>query len=171
MSVTAKGRVVYQFLKVTNSRPLVSNWSDSTSLHFNPIEIDGFSPSSMPQKIAYFTWYIRQHKAFYKELRKCGYILLFRTITTYKGVIKWNVDTLLVLEAMQDFYTGRLGQTILVTADGDFDVLVEFLLKNNKLGKLLCPDLKKTSKLLKKITPHEKLLDLKDVLHSITKNS
>ena len=72
---------------------------------------------------------------------------------------------------MQDFYTGRLGQTILVTADGDFDVLIEFLLKNNKLGKLLCPALKKTSKLLKKITPHEKLLDLKDVLHSITKNS
>ncbi len=68
MSVTAKGRVVYQFLKVTNSRPLVSNWSDSTSLYFNPIEIDGFSPSSMPQKIAYI-----DAQNIYKGIKSLGY--------------------------------------------------------------------------------------------------
>jgi len=70
---------------------------------------------------------------------------------------------------MKDYYEGNLEKAFLVTNDGDFDVLVSFLVEHNSLGRLICPDLKRASRLLKKVTPQQKLFDLKRVIHSITK--
>jgi hypothetical protein len=52
----------------------------------------------------------------------------------------------------------------LVSGDGDFDVLVEFLLEKKVFGKLLVPNRYKASKLLKNILPARDIQDL-SVLH------
>jgi hypothetical protein len=47
-----------------------------------------------------------------------------------------------------------------VSGDGDFDILVEFLLEKKVFCKLLVPNIKKASQLLKNILPAYDIQDL-----------
>jgi len=62
-------------------------------------------------------------------------------------IVKGNVDAELVLHAMIQY--NNYDQAIIATGDGDFYCLVEHLNKNNKLLRLLVPNVRKYSKLLK----------------------
>ena len=46
---------------------------------------------------------------------------------------------------------------ILISGDGDFDTIIEYLLKHNKFHKLILPNKQKFSKLLRDITPINKV--------------
>lgn len=65
------------------------------------------------------------------------------------GKIKGNCDAELVLKAVSDFYTKSYTSCFLLTGDGDFGCLVEFLKDNSALGGVLAPDENKCSILLK----------------------
>jgi len=82
-------------------------------------------------------------------LQKSGYVLIFKpTIPNGDGEIKGNVDANLVLQAMIDI--DKYDQAVVVTSDGDFYCLVDYLYKRNKLKVVLSPYTKTCSKLLKK---------------------
>jgi len=93
-------------------------------------------------------------ESMYAYLQRCGYILVLKPTTTYKDndgsmKVKGNVDTDLVLYAAAR-EINNFDEAIIVTGDGDFLSLLEYLDEQNKLGKIIIPNKHRHSKLLKK---------------------
>jgi len=65
-----------------------------------------------------------------------------------KGRIKGNVDADLVLQAMIDY--PNYNKAVIVSGDGDFYCLVNYLRNKGKLLKLMVPDNSRFSSLLRK---------------------
>ncbi len=86
---------------------------------------------------------------FYEYLQECGYILIFKQTISVAGKVKGNCDAELVLKATSDFYTKAFSSCILVTGDGDFGCLVEFLKDNDSIHTVVAPDENKCSILIK----------------------
>ncbi len=101
-------------------------------------------------KTAYlFIGYLPENKNLYSSLQKYGYLLIFKPIIKDgKGEPKGNIDADLVLQAMVDYK--EYNQAIIVTSDGDFYSLVDYLYRNDKLKIVLSPNKKKCSVLLQK---------------------
>lgn len=77
-----------------------------------------------------------------------GFFLHFRHITyTPEGKIKGNVDVSLTLEVMRSLNV--FDKAIIVSSDGDFYPLVEYLLQIEKLEAVVSPHIRTCSKLLK----------------------
>lgn len=96
-----------------------------------------------------FIGYIDGNNALYSRLQDAGFILIFKPVLKYKdGTVKGNVDAELVLHTMIQFK--NFNQAIIVTGDGDFYCLVQYLLDNSKLYTVLVPNRFKYSALLKK---------------------
>lgn len=108
-------------------------------------------------KVAYmFIGYIEENQNLYRSLQKSGYVLVFKEILKNKeGVIKGNCDAELVLQAMIDYREYK--KAIIVSGDGDFACLVRHLREKKKLGKVLAPNIKRYSALLKKAAANEYL--------------
>lgn len=86
-----------------------------------------------------FIGYIAGKDAFYARLRSYGYVVILKpTIYLPDGKIKGNLDAELVLHAMIEY--PNYDQAIIVSNDGDFYCLIEYLEKKNKFLKLLIPN-------------------------------
>lgn len=102
-----------------------------------------------PKNVFLFIGLIPDRISFYQYLQESGFILIFKQTITIEGSVKGNCDAELVLKAVSDFYTKNTESFILITGDGDFGCLVEFLQENNVLNKVLAPDEKKCSFLIR----------------------
>ncbi len=104
-----------------------------------------------------FIGYVAKNQLLYTQLQKDGYIIIFKpTLEIKKGrktVVKGNVDAELVLHTMIEL--PNYGQAVVVTGDGDFYCLVEHLNKSGKLLRLLVPNERKYSGLLKPFAPNK----------------
>ncbi len=74
------------------------------------------------------------------------------TLSLPNGGVKGNVDAELVLHTMVEYQ--NYDKALVVTGDGDFYCLVDYLEKNDKLLKLLVPNMRKFSSLYRKMMPH-----------------
>ena len=88
-----------------------------------------------------FIGQVAGNESLYTFLQESGYILIFKP-TLYrraenKIIIKGNVDAELVLHTMIQYENYK--QAIIVTGDGDFHCLIEYLEENGKLLKILAP--------------------------------
>lgn len=63
--------------------------------------------------------------------------------------IKGDCDAELVLKVVSDFYTKAFSSCILITGDGDFACVAEFLQKEGVLSGILAPNKNKCSYLLR----------------------
>lgn len=104
---------------------------------------------------------------FYEHLQECGFILVFKQTVSVGGSVKGNCDAELVLKATSDFYTKAYDDCILVTGDGDFGCLVEFLATHAALRIVLAPDEKKCSILLR--NKNIEITFLNDLYHKFSK--
>ena len=96
-----------------------------------------------------FVGFVEEQRDLYTRLHEKGYVLIFKPTLRYKdGKIKGNCDAELVLQAMIDFNNYDKG--VVVTGDGDFHCLVKYLIKKDKLEKLLIPNQAQYSALLKR---------------------
>ncbi len=112
-----------------------------------------------------FIGFIEKHNDLYKSLQEKGYVLIFKPTLIYKdGSTKGNCDAELVLQAMIDF--DNYDEAVIVSGDGDFYCLVDYLIKQKKLGKLLIPNQKKYSALLKSV-PSEYLAFVSDLKNKV----
>ncbi len=104
------------------------------------------------EKAFMFLGFIPGNEDLYKRLQKAGFILVFKDISQYfkrgRLHIKGNVDAELVLHAAAIEYE-NYDKAIIVTGDGDFACLIDFLLQREKLAYVLAPS-SKYSKILKK---------------------
>jgi len=66
--------------------------------------------------------------------------------------VKGNIDAELVLHAMIEI--NSYSKALIVTGDGDFYCLVDYLRKKNKLLKLMIPNKHKFSSLFSKVMEH-----------------
>ncbi len=99
-----------------------------------------------------FIGYIPTNQSLYTALQSFGYILVFKpTLQGAKGKIKGNVDAELVLHAMKEM--PNYDKALIVSGDGDFCCLIEYLQKMNKLLNLMIPDINQHSSLLRKFSP------------------
>lgn len=119
-----------------------------------------------------FIGHLGGNEALYTYLQECGYILVLKpTLSIKVGTkikVKGNVDAELVLHTMIHFK--NYNKAIIVSGDGDFYCLIEYLEKKGKILRLMTPN-KKYSSLLRKFNSFVVRLDLlKNSLEYQTKN-
>jgi len=99
-----------------------------------------------------FVGYLSENQPLCSSLQKDGYSMVFKpTLLLPEGGVKGNVDAELVLHAMIEY--ANYNKALIVTGDGDFYCLVEYLLKQDKLLNLMIPNQKKYSSLYRLIRP------------------
>ena len=97
-----------------------------------------------------FIGYVPEYQGLYTDLQKDGFILVFKPVLSVPGgTIKGNVDAELVLHTMIEF--ANYDRALIVTGDGDFYCLVDYLLKKDKLLKLMVPNRGKYSSLFRRM--------------------
>lgn len=100
-----------------------------------------------------FIGYVPQNQPLYIALQKIGYIIVFKpTLKLPNEIVKGNVDAELVLHTMIEF--PNYAQAIVVSGDGDFFCLIEYLLAKKKLCRLIVPNKYKFSSLLRGFNEH-----------------
>jgi len=100
-------------------------------------------------KVYLFIGLIPARVKFYEHLQSSGYILVFKQTISVGEKIKGNCDAELVLKTVSGFYTKSFDKCLLITGDGDFGCLVEFLKENKVIEGVISPDENKCSILLR----------------------
>ena len=100
-------------------------------------------------KIFLFIGYVRENKNLYSELISIGYTLIFKPVVfNGLGKVKGNIDAELVLYSMIEYK--NYDKFIIISGDGDFYCLIEYLKTKNKLGIIMIPNKNRYSSLLRK---------------------
>lgn len=100
-------------------------------------------------EVAYmFIGYVPENEDLYKQMQDAGYTVVLKpTVDMYmseeelkdeKHITKGNADAELVLYAMKEYQS--YDKAVVVSGDGDFYCLVEYLSQKNKLLHLLAPN-------------------------------
>jgi uncharacterized LabA/DUF88 family protein len=122
-------------------------------------------------KAFYFLGFLDESRqALYESIQSAGFIVVFREHTSLMlGKKKGNVDSDIIFTVMQKlYYKEPFDKIVLVSGDGDYKQLVDFLVKESKLEKVLFPDRKRASSLYKKLgAPYFAALDDPDTRRKI----
>lgn len=101
------------------------------------------------QKAFLFIGFIPQNRKLYNHLRSSGYDLVYKpTVKDNQGKPKGNVDAELVLHAAAKEYS-HYDKAVIVSGDGDFHCLHQYLEEQNKLFRIIIPNRHSESSLLK----------------------
>ena len=119
-----------------------------------------------------FIGYVAGNEALYTYLQQAGYIVIFKpTLPSLddndQPKPKGNVDAELVLHAMIQYPNYEKG--IIISGDGDFHCLIEYLKEQNKLARIIIPNSKKYSALLRKF--REYFVYLHELEHKLGKKT
>lgn len=94
------------------------------------------------EKAYLFIGYVHGNQPLHTSLQEAGYICIFKPTLSIKEnntvKIKGNVDAELVLHTMIHYL--NYDKAIIVSGDGDFYCLVEYLDQKNKLKKIIVPN-------------------------------
>lgn len=86
------------------------------------------------------------------NLQKAGFIVQFKKHHhKLKSLKKGNVDTDIVFLIMRHIIEEDFDNIVLVSGDGDYKRLVDYLIKKNKFERILFPNRKFASSLYKKM--------------------
>ena len=102
----------------------------------------------------YFLGYISEEEQdLYNNLQKSGFIVLFKEHSpALKGTKKGNVDTDIVFEIMKNLIDNKdFDKVVLVSGDGDYKKVVDYLIRKNRFKKILFPNKKFASSLYKNL--------------------
>ncbi len=106
------------------------------------------------QRAYLFLGYLDKNVGLYRDLQNWGYTLdLKPTVRDTNQEVKGNCDAELVLRAVSEMYEGLYDKAVIVSGDGDFRCLIEFLDQRNKLEHVIAPNYTKCSILIKKAVP------------------
>ena len=91
----------------------------------------------------YFLGYISEEQQdLYDNLKKTGFTTLFKEHSpNLKGEKKGNVDTDIVFEIMKNLIDNKdFDKVVLVSGDGDYKKVVDYLIKKGRFEKILFPN-------------------------------
>jgi len=94
-----------------------------------------------------------KYKDLYAYLQKVGFTLIFKEVI-YDGCgkPKGNCDADLVLQATRDTFENNFKSAVIVSSDGDYAGLINFLMEKEKLLTILSPSIEKKCSILLKRT-------------------
>lgn len=104
------------------------------------------------EKAYYFLGYISEKEQdLYNNLQETGFIVIFKSHNKeLQAKKKGNVDTDIVFEIMKNLIDDKdLGNIILVSGDGDYRKVIDYLITKDKFKKILFPNKKFASSLYK----------------------
>lgn len=122
-----------------------------------------------PRHVYLFIGLVPSKTKLYTYLQQVGYIIVFKQTTTVGAEIKGNCDAELVLRATSHFYEKEYEKCILLTGDGDFGCLVEFLVERGVMHSVIAPNKNKCSFLLR--NKNTELTFLNDIYHKFSEKS
>ncbi len=107
------------------------------------------------EKAFLFIGYIKKNWRLYKYLESSGYELVFKPTTKDRlGKPKGNVDSEIVLHSAVIQYS-KYDQAVFVAGDGDYYCLYEYLEQKKKLLRIIIPNQKSESSLLRKFQKYK----------------
>lgn len=107
-------------------------------------------------KAYYYLGYVQDGTAYeklYEEIQAAGFILVFREHNSaMKGTKKGNVDADIIFSIMERMYKQEeFDKVVLVSGDGDYKKLVNFLIEEDRFEKVLFPKQRYASSLYNNI--------------------
>ncbi|MGE4444355.1 MAG: NYN domain-containing protein [Candidatus Altimarinota bacterium] len=106
-------------------------------------------------KAYYFLGYVKdENNGLYTRLQEAGFIVVFKKqmveMTSNK---KGNIDSDMIFTVMEKLLEEgeQFNKIVLVSGDGDFKILVDYLIKKERFEKILFPNKKFTSSMYKGI--------------------
>lgn len=102
----------------------------------------------------YIGYILPENQDLYTKLQKAGFILIFKQQTEkLLSQKKGNIDSDLIFSVMQHLldYSEEFEKILLISGDGDFKILVDYLIKKERFLKILLPNKKFASSLYKKL--------------------
>jgi len=89
----------------------------------------------------------------YESIQRAGFVIVFRQHSeSMVGKKKGNVDSDIIFSVMKKMCKREMfNKIVLVSGDGDYKQLVDFLIEEKRFEKILFPDRKRASSLYKKI--------------------
>ncbi len=107
-------------------------------------------------KAYYYLGFVQDGEKFeslYEEIQSAGFILVFREHNSAMlGTKKGNVDSDIIFSIMKRIYRQEeFDKIVLVSGDGDYKMVVDFLIEEKRLEKVLFPKRKYASSLYKSI--------------------
>lgn len=105
-----------------------------------------------------FIGYIVTNENMYRFLKDCGYEIIYKPVVKDRdGKAKGNVDAELVLHCAAIEYL-NYDKAVVVSGDGDFYCLHDFLERKQKLLKIIIPNKNSESSLLRKFQEYKVFL-------------
>ena len=138
MTMKNKKQKVYAFIDSQNLNLGVR--SQRWTLNFAKFRVY-LSDKYKVTKAFLFIGFIPKNRKLYAFLEKSGYKMVYKPVvesSKKSKLIKGNVDAELVLHTMIELQ--NYNKAIIVSGDGDFYCLAEYLEKKNKLGKIIVPN-------------------------------
>jgi len=127
------------------------------------------------ERAYYYLGYVQeglQIEQLYETIQAAGFVLMFRQHNSAMlGKKKGNVDSDIIFSIMKRLYQkDSFQKIILVSGDGDYKMLVDFLIQENRFEKILFPNRKFRSSLYKEISStYFSYLDDSDIQKKIQK--
>ena len=117
-------------------------------------------------KAFYFIGYDPKQKALYQDLQKFGFKVVFKKIVYQNTVVndkkllqkKGNVDSHLIMQVVREI--DSFHKAVVISGDGDFEPLYQWLHEKNKLHKIGIPNKSRKSHLLNKFEKYFLYLEL-----------
>lgn len=96
---------------------------------------------------------IESNRDLYTKIQEAGFILVFREHNSAMvGKKKGNVDADIVFSIMKKLYQKeKFDKIVLISGDGDYKRMVDFLIEESRFKKILFPNKKFASSLYKKL--------------------
>ncbi|MDO8483191.1 MAG: NYN domain-containing protein [bacterium] len=122
-------------------------------------------------KAYYFLGFVqKENQDLYEEIQHAGFVLIFREHNpAMMGKKKGNVDSDIIFHIMKKMYKKEnFNKIILVSGDGDYKLLVDFLIEEKRFEKILFPNKKFASSLYKELgSVYFDYLENKDIKNKI----
>ena len=101
----------------------------------------------------YLGYLMEEQQDLYEQLQTAGFVVVFREHNSQMlGKKKGNVDSDIIFSVMKRLYQkDDFNKIVLVSGDGDYKMLVDFLIGEKKLEKVLFPNSKFASSLYKSV--------------------
>ena len=122
-------------------------------------------------RVYYFLGYVQEtNQDLYEEIQHAGFVLVFKEHNPAMiGKKKGNVDSDIIFNIMKKIYKKEdFDNILLVSGDGDYKLIVDFLIEENRFEKILFPNKKFASSLYKKLgSTYFDYLENKDIKSKI----
>jgi uncharacterized LabA/DUF88 family protein len=119
-------------------------------------------------KVAYyFIGYIKKYEYVYNSLRRQGFEPVFKEVSLQGDKYKGNIDVNLTLRAVTEL--NKYKKAVIITSDGDYASLVEYLDEQGKLECLIACSRAGCSYLLRKLHQKIKIYYLDDIIRDLQK--